>query len=131
MRAARWIFAIAAIWGIAIVAPLYFLEAWIGANMPPAIARPELFYGFVGAVLVYQLLYALIATDPIRYRPVMLIGVLAKLSFFIACLMLFIQGRISDQVMASVVPDLILACLFVFAWTRTPAIDPGAKEPSP
>ena len=121
MRLARWIFGIAAIWGIAVVAPLYFLEGWIAENMPPAVARPEFYYGFTGTVLVMQLLYALVATDPVRYRPVMPIGVLAKLSFFGACLVLFAQGRITDQMMTSVVPDFILACLFLFAWFKTPA----------
>ena len=35
----------------------------------------------VGVALVCQLLFLLISTDPRRYRPIILIGVLEKLSF--------------------------------------------------
>ncbi|MEM8696372.1 MAG: hypothetical protein AAGE05_10165 [Pseudomonadota bacterium] len=119
MRFARWLFAIAAIWGIAVVAPLYFLETMIGADFPPPVARPELYYGFVGVVLSWQLVYALIATDPIRYRPLMLIGALGKLSFFGACLILYLHGRADAMLVATTAPDLLLALLFVAAWFVT------------
>ena len=119
MRLARWIFAIAAIWGFVVVAPLYFLEAEVAELAPPAISHPELYYGFAGVTLAWQLVYALIAFDPPRYRPLMLVGALSKLSFFGACLVLFLQGRVTGQLLGSVAPDLILAGLFVAAWVGT------------
>ncbi|MEO1167515.1 MAG: hypothetical protein AAFW97_02265 [Pseudomonadota bacterium] len=119
MRFARWTFGIAAVWGIAVIAPLYFLESRIAADFPPPVARPELYYGFIGVVLAWQLVYALIATDPVRYRPIMLIGALGKLSFFGACVALYAQGRVEASLIATTAPDLLLAILFGIAWAKT------------
>ena len=46
MKLARWIFGIAGVYGILVIAPLYFMEARIGHDDPPAITHPEYFYGF-------------------------------------------------------------------------------------
>jgi hypothetical protein len=118
MRFARWTFGLAAIWGIIVVGPLYFLEAQIAEIAPPAITHPEYYYGFIGAVLAWQLVYALIATDPMRYRPIMLIGALGKLAFFAACLVLYLQGRAEAFLPLATAPDLLLAILFCVAWAR-------------
>ena len=69
MRFARAVFLIA---GMAVVAPLYFMEARIGREMPPAITHPEYFYGFAGVTLAWQLLFLVLASDPLRYRSMML-----------------------------------------------------------
>lgn len=119
MRFARWLFALAAIWGVIVVAPMYFLEGRLGIDFPPPVARPEIYYGFVGVVLSSQLLYVLIAIDPLRFRPIMLVGALGKLSFFGACLVLYLQGRVVADVVAMTAPDLVLAVLFCVAWYRT------------
>ncbi|WP_218135096.1 hypothetical protein [Parasphingopyxis algicola] len=119
MRFARWIFGIAAVWGIAVIAPLYFLESSISDNAPPAITHPEYYYGFVGVVLATQFLYALIATDPVLYRPAMLIGIFSKLSFFGACTLLYFAGRVEAPVAAAAAPDLLFALLFGWAWLIT------------
>ena len=118
MRFARWTFGLAAIWGIIVVGPLYFLESQIAESAPPAITHPEYYYGFIGAVLAWQLAYALIATDPMRYRPIMLIGALGKVAFFAACLVLYLQGRSEAILPLATAPDLLLAILFCIAWAR-------------
>jgi hypothetical protein len=71
MKLARWIFAIAGIYGILVIAPLYFAEGPIAQNDPPAITHPEFFYGFVGVTLAWQLVFLSIARNPMRYRPLM------------------------------------------------------------
>jgi hypothetical protein len=73
MKVARWIFGIAGVYGVLVIAPLYFMEARIGRDTPPAITHPEYFYGFVGVTLVYQIIFLLIAREPVRYRPLMLV----------------------------------------------------------
>ncbi len=118
MRFARWTFGLAALWGIIVVGPLYFLESQIAEIAPPAITHPEYYYGFIGTVLAWQLVYALIATDPMRYRPIMVIGALGKLAFFAACLILYLQGRAEAVLPLATAPDLLLAILFCVVWAR-------------
>ena len=81
MRLARWIFGIAGVYGILVIAPLYFMEARIGHDDPPAITHPEYFYGFVGITLAWQVVFLMIAREPVRYRPLMLASVLEKLAW--------------------------------------------------
>src|SRR5258708_3792673 len=95
MRFAKAVFLLAGVSGVLLVAPVYFLEQWAGTFAPPPVNHPEYFYGFVGVVLVFQLLYLLIASDPIRFRPVMLFGALGKGSFAIAIAALYWSGRVS------------------------------------
>ena len=118
MRFARWTFGLAALWGVIVVGPLYFLESQIAESAPPAITHPEYYYGFIGTVLAWQIVYALIATDPMRYRPIMLIGALGKLAFFAACLALYLLGRADPVLPLATAPDLLLAILFCIAWVR-------------
>ena len=80
MKVARWIFGIAAVYGFLVIAPLYFTEARIGHDDPPAITHPEFFYGFIGITLAWQVVFLLIARKPARYRPLMLVSVLEKLA---------------------------------------------------
>ena len=70
---ARWIFRIAAIYGLIALTPLYFLEAKVAAPAP-LLAHPEHFYGFIGTALAAQVMFLVIASDPVRYRPLMLAG---------------------------------------------------------
>jgi len=122
IKFARWIFTIAGIYGIIILLPQYFMEDRFAHDLPPAITHPEHFYGFIGVTSAWQLVYLLIGTDPIRYRPIMAIGMLGKLSFGIACFVLYLQGRLAPIVLAASSVDLILVVLFgiSFLMTRSP-----------
>src|SRR5262245_59969926 len=95
MKIARWIFGIAGIYGILVIAPLYFLEARIGRDSPPPITHPEYFYGFVGITLAWQIVFLTIAREPARYRPLMLASVLEKLAWGVAAIVLFQQQRVT------------------------------------
>jgi hypothetical protein len=120
MTFVRRVFLIAGIWGVAIVAPMYFLESTIGERMPPPITHPEYYYGFVGVTLVWQVLFFLIARNPVKYRPVMLIAILEKVSYGLAVPMLFSAGRVSAWVFAGGLVDLVWAVLFAIAFGMTP-----------
>ena len=87
MKAARLIFAIAAIYGIAVLVPGLFIES-SGALAFVELSNPEYYYGFYGSALVWQFAFLAIASDPVRYRPLMLVAVLEKAAFFGACLWL-------------------------------------------
>jgi hypothetical protein len=117
---ARVTFLVAAVYGIIVLLPQYFLESYIGATDPPPITHPEFFYGFIGVALAFQLVFLIISRDPVRYRPLMLISVLEKLSFGIAAPVLYMQGRLSENMLAAGGIDLLLGALFVISFIKTP-----------
>ncbi len=121
MTFAKRVFQFAGVVGVLMLLPFYFLEERIGRDMPPAINHPEYFYGFVGIALACQVLFLVIATDPRRYRPLMLVGVLEKLSFGLPTILLVVQDRAAVLMLGPAIFDLSLGVLFVLAWLRTPA----------
>lgn len=120
MRFARTVFWIAGIWGVLVLAPLYFMFNLIGRNDPPAITHPGFFYGFAGTALAWQIAFFIIATNPARYRALMIPSVFVKFSYASAVLILVMQGRMrsSDLVFGGI--DLVLGVLFVLAYFKTP-----------
>jgi hypothetical protein len=127
-RFARIVFVVAAVYGIAVLAPQYFLEQKVNTDFPPAITHPEYFYGFVGLALVWQFAFLVIARDVVRFRPLMPIAVLEKLSFGCAAVVLYALGRLHVQVLALGVLDLVLGTLFVAAYLRTPTDAPRPRR---
>src|SRR3954453_21390875 len=95
MRFARWTFLIAGLYGVLILVPGFFLEAQLGTTEPPPVTHPEFYYGFYGSALVWQLAFFVIASDPVRYRPLILVSVLEKLSFLVTCIALYAAGRLA------------------------------------
>ena len=115
----RRVFLFAGIYGLLSLLPMYFMEDWIGQHFPPAISHPEQYYGFVGLALAWQAAFLLIASDPVRYRPVMLAAILEKVMFAVPAVLLSIQGRAPSAVMGAAMIDLVLCALFVHAFQRT------------
>jgi hypothetical protein len=120
MKFAKVVFWIAAIWGVLIITPLYFMFDLIGRNDPPPITHPGFFYGFIGAALAWQIVFMLIARDPSRHRPLMIPSVVEKLSYSVAVLVLIQQGRMHKSDMVFGVVDSLLGILFVLAYLRMP-----------
>lgn len=120
MRFAKRVFLISGVYGLIVVLPLYFLEEKTGRDYPPAITHPEYYYGFVGVTAAWQILYLMISTDPIRFRPLMIPPMLAKSSFVIAVTILFFQGRVSSTMVGASMIDLLLVVLFFVSYLRTP-----------
>ncbi len=120
MKFARIVFITAGVWGFAIVTPLYFTLDLVGRSYPPPIAHPDFYYGFVGVTLVWQLAFLLIATNPARYRRIMIAAILEKLVYVTSMIALYLQGRIQTGQVAVAGPDFVLALLFVAAFLRTP-----------
>lgn len=119
MKFARTVFNIAGIYGVLVLLPQYFMEQRIGRDFPPAITHPEHFYGFVGVALAWQLLFFLIARDPVRLRPAMGPAIVEKLAFGIAAIVLYAQGRLAPAVLGAGIVDLVFAALFFVAMRRT------------
>lgn len=119
MKFAKIVFLIAGIYGLLVLSPLYFLFDTIGRQDPPPITHPGFFYGFVGVGLAWQVAFLVIASGPVRLRPMMIPSILEKLSYGIATIVLYLQRRVhpADLGLASV--DLLFAVLFFIAFLRT------------
>jgi hypothetical protein len=120
MKLAKLIFYAAAIWGIAVLLPHYFLENLIGRDAPPPITHPEYFYGFVGVGLAWQFAFLMIARDPVRYRLLMLPSIAEKWLFTIGSAILIAQGRVAPKFAVPVVIDFALGVFFLIAFVKTP-----------
>src|SRR4051812_14390218 len=119
MRFARRVFLVAAIYGSVVTTPMFFLERRIGIDSPPPITHPEFYYGFASLVIAWQVMFVLVASDPIRYRPVMLVGIIEKLSFAIPVPILFAMGRVSSGILAFSMIDAAWAVLFAISYWKT------------
>jgi len=120
MKFAKIVFRIAGIWGFLIITPLYFIFDLIGQKDPPPITHPAFYYGFAGVTLVWQVAFLIIASDPVRFRPLMIAAILEKLAYSIPLLILISHQRSSpnDLVFAGI--DLLLCFLFILGYMRTP-----------
>ena len=120
MTFARLVFGLGGAFGLLVLLPLFFLEATLAERFPPALTHPEHYYAFVGVAAAWQLVYLVIAGDPARYRAIMPIGALGKLSFVVSAHALWLQGRATFAVAATTWADLLLAVLFLIAYAKTP-----------
>ncbi|HXA79548.1 MAG TPA: hypothetical protein VNV41_20615 [Candidatus Acidoferrales bacterium] len=119
MKFAKIVFWGAGIWGLVTLAPLYFLVGMIGRQDPPAVTHPLFFYGFVGVALAWQFAFFVIASDPVRFRRMMIPSVLEKLAFGIPAIVLYTQRRLSVSDLGLGCIDLFLGALFLLAFRST------------
>jgi hypothetical protein len=118
VRFAKIVFFVAGIYGLLILAPIYFMEGKIGRETPPAITHPEYFYGFLGAGLAWQVLFLVVSRDPVLYRAMILPSVLEKISYGIALVVLYSQHRLALSVLSVGSVDWIFAFLFLAAYFK-------------
>jgi hypothetical protein len=121
MKFAKIVFWIAGIWGVLLLTPLYFIFNVIGRQDPPPITHPGFYYGFVGAALAWQVVFFVIATNPARFRPLIIPSIFEKLTYGIAVVALFLQGRIGSSDLAFGSVDLLFAILFLVAFVKLSA----------
>jgi len=122
MKFARIVFGLAAVYGILSLLPLYFLLDKVGRDAPPPVTHPEFYYGFLGVTFLWQLVFVLMAKDPLRYRQLMPIAILEKLVYVVPVVILYAAGRVHANIMRSSLVDPIFAILFIVAYFRTPAV---------
>ena len=119
MRFAKWVFRIAGIYGLLVIGAGYFTEASINRDYPPAITHREYYYGFLGVALAWQVAFLVISMNPVRYRPMMLAGVIEKVSFVIPSAILLSRGELPPPIVAGASIDLLLGVLFTASYFRT------------
>jgi len=118
MRFARYTFLIAGIYGLLVMLPHYFAVDTIGRDHPPAITHLEFFYGFVGLAVVFQIVFLIIATDPVKYRLMMIPSILEKFSFGIPAAILHYYGMIPTPLFIGGMIDLFLSGLFLISFIK-------------
>jgi hypothetical protein len=119
MKFAKVVFWIAGIWGVLILTPLYFIFDVIGRQDPPPITHPAFYYGFVSIGLTFQVVFFVIAKDPVRLRPMMIPAVLEKFGYAATLLVLFLQNRLHPQDLALGGVDVLFGILFLRAFFKT------------
>ena len=126
MKFAKIVFWCAGVWGMVVLTPLYFMFDVIGRQDPPPITHPAFYYGFIGVALAWQIAFVTVATNPVRYRPLMIACMFEKFSYGTALSVLFLQGRLhlSDLTFAAV--DLLFGLLFIAAFIKTRALQAAA-----
>jgi hypothetical protein len=116
---AKRVFLIAGIIGLIEILPLFFLEQHFSTRLPPPINHPEWYYGFLAVTLPWQLVFLVISTDPVRYRPIMPLAILEKFGFVIVMAILYGIGRTPVEMIPGPGIDMVLGVLFVMAYLKT------------
>src|SRR5215475_7433410 len=119
MKFAKYVFYIAGIYGVLVITPLYFIFDKIGQQDPPPITHPGFYYGFAGCALAWQIAFLVIATDPIRFRLMILPAIVEKITYAIAIPILYSQHRVHVADVALSGIDATFALLFLASFFRT------------
>jgi hypothetical protein len=119
MKFARVVFLIAGLWGILLLTPMFFLFDYIGRQHSLPITYPQFFYGFLAITMAWQFGFLVIASDPDRYRLMMIPSVIEKFGFVVTMAVLYVQLRAAAADMLVVAPDFVLGTLFTIAFVKT------------
>ena len=119
MRFAKIVFWIAAIWGVLVLTPLYFMFDLIGRQDPPPVTHPAFYYGFVSVALAFQIAFFVIAKDPVRLRPMMIPSMLEKFAYGTTLMVLYLQNRLHLQDLPLGGVDILFGVLFLAAFLKT------------
>ena len=123
MKFARVVFVAAGVWGLAVVTPLYFLFDLTGRRYAPPTTYPHFFYGFLSVTMAWQVAFLVIGSNPARFRPLMIPGIVEKLGYVVTLAVMYGQARILPADAAAAVPDLLLGILFIAAFAKTSSAD--------
>jgi hypothetical protein len=94
------------------------MEGMMSADYPPAMNHPEYYYSFIGVTVVWQILFLFIARDPIRFRPVMIVCSLEKLSLVPTFFVLAPRDLFPQSWIPLLIIDLAFAVLFVIPYFK-------------
>jgi hypothetical protein len=119
MRFATIVLRAAGAWGIVVLLPLYFMFDEPGAHSAAVLSYPFSYFGFLSVALAWQVAFLVMASDPARFRPLMIPAMLEKFGHVATGTVLYAQSRIGAAEWRTVAPDLVLGILFVLAYRRT------------
>jgi len=121
MKFAKYLFYVAGVWGILVITPLFFIFDKIGQQDPPPVTHPLFYYGFAGVAVAWQFVFLAIGSNPVRFRPLMLVSILEKLGYFLPAVVLYLQHRVHPVDLVISCGDALLAVLFFIAYLKTPS----------
>lgn len=116
VRFARYVFGAAGIYGLLCALGMYLNPAVLGTMQPVPLV---FFYGFAGVVLAWQIAFLIIASDPLRYRLLMLAALVEKITFVIAVAILQNQGPLPLELIVGAAIDGLLFVLFALSYFLT------------
>jgi hypothetical protein len=119
MKFASTVFRVAAVWGVLVLAPLFFMFDGSGVTGNPPFTYLQAYFGFLCVTLAWQLAFWVIGSDPVRFRPLMVPAMVEKFGFVLALTVLYMQGRVGPSEVLPAVPDFVLGALFVAAYAKT------------
>jgi hypothetical protein len=119
MKFAKYTFLVSGIYGLIVLVPQLFLETKIGQDQPPAITHPEFFYGFICVGVAFQFVFLIIASDPVKYRQLMLVSLVEKFPFFITVIILYLQSRVHWQILAGGSIDGFWGTMYIISYIKT------------
>ena len=119
MLFARRVFLLAGLYGLAVVILGYGFFFLGGEDWSVYTNHPEYVHGFFLVTLAWQVAFLLIATDPLRFRLLMLAAMLEKFPYTLATLLLYSAGEVGLVVLAFGLIDGVLGALFSVAYIMT------------
>ena len=119
MKFAKVVFIAGGVWGIAALVPFYWLVDISGRRYAAPVDYPQFFWGFFSVALAWQFAFLLIGSNPVRFRPLMLLAIVEKFGFIVTLALLLGRGRIPSADAAAAIPDAVVGLLFVAAFAAT------------
>jgi hypothetical protein len=126
VKFAKTVFLCAGIGGMVALAPLYFLLHYLGDKIPPPFTHPVFYYGFIAVVQVWHAAFCWIATDPVRFRPMMVFAVMEKFVFVFVVIVVWQGGHAISALLLIAAADFLLGVLFLAAFFKTPGLRESA-----
>jgi hypothetical protein len=127
VKFAKIVFWCAGVGGIVALTPMYFLLTFLSARIPPPFTHPVFYYGFIGVVQVWHAAFCWIATDPARFRPMMLPAVMEKFVFVAVVLVLWLDHKAVAALLLVAAADFLLGVLFLAAFLKTAGLRERAE----
>ena len=121
MKFAQYVFTGAGVWGIVVLAPLFWLVDVTGRRYPPPTDYPQFFYGFLSVAMAWQIAFLIIGSNPLRFRWLMIPSIIEKLGYVSMLLIFYSRGLIPAIDAQPAWPDMLLGILFIVAFVRTRA----------
>jgi hypothetical protein len=122
---AKRVFQIAGAWGLFILTIAYAAHFLGGEEWAVVTSHPQYVHGFFLVTLAWQVAFLIIATDPVRYRLLMLAAMLEKFPFTLATILLYAAGSVPAIALVIGLIDGVLGVLFAAAYIMTDGSAPG------